>query len=179
MSHVFVDGGGNRCSSVERYLKLANFDKVYVFEPNPIFYDSYETSDFSLVKKAIWTKNCKMPFYVSRDQNQVASSLLSEKLCKVDSKKVPYWYDSPIEVECVDFNQWLRDNIGCSQLTLKLDVEGAEYEVLRHMIDGGTISMVHKLYVEFHSDTLPHKKEEEDQLIEELKGLGVDPLEWD
>jgi len=178
--NVFVDGGGNRCASVDRYLKLASFDKVYVFEPNPTFYKSYDDSDFELIKKAIWTENCTMPFHVSKDQNQVASSLLEEKLCKVDSEVVPFWYDEPLQVECVDFSEWLIKNVMThNSLTLKLDIEGAEYDVLWKMIKDETILMVDKLYVEFHLATLPGKKETQEELIEALMSCGVEPFDWD
>ena len=169
---------------MDRYLKLSKFDEVYVFEPNPIFYASYEGSDFKLVKKAIWVEDCKMSFFPSRDDNQVAGSLLKEKMCKIRSNGVTdfvsnYWHDE-IQVECVDFSTWIKDNLpkGCI-LTLKLDIEGAEYEVLWKMIKENTIKMVDKLYVEFHSDTLPEKKNFEYELRVALKDFGIEPLEWD
>jgi len=187
MYHVFVDGGGNWKRIVDRYLKLTNFDKVYVFEPNPIFYESYEGSDFVIITKAIWIEDCNMPFYISKDENQVASSLLQEKRCKVDhvatgiTHHVPnYWHTHPIQVECVDFSKWLIENVmPHHNLSLKLDIEGAEYDVLWRMIDNNTISMVDNLYVEFHSDTIPEKKETEKKLIEALRECGVEPQEWD
>lgn len=181
MKNIFIDGGGNNCKSVQKYLRLSKFDKVFVFEPNPIFHESYVQSNFELIRKAIWIEDCVKLFYVSKDQNQVASSLIEEKLCKVNSKIVPYWYEKPIQVECIDFSRWLlelskEDNIS---ITLKLDIEGAEFNVLRKMLDDGTIGLVDKLYVEFHSDTLPSKLEEEKKLIQELKNYGVPANDWD
>jgi FkbM family methyltransferase len=182
--HVFIDGGGNWRRTVDRYLKLSKFDEVYVFEPNPIFYASYEGSDFKLIKKAIWVEDCKMSFFPSRDDNQVAGSLLREKMCKIRSNGATdfvsnYWHDE-IQVECVDFSAWIKNNLpqGC-RLTLKLDIEGAEYEVLWKMIKENTIKMVDELYVEFHSDTLPEKKNFEYELKIALKDFGIEPLEWD
>lgn len=183
MLNIFIDGGGNRCVSVQKYLKLTNFNKVYVFEPNTLFHDNYHNSGYKLIRKAIWIENCIKKFYISKDQNQVASSLLKEKLCKVDSKRISYWHDEPLTVKCIDFSQWLK--LLCNSfknnciITLKLDIEGAEYEVLQKMINDDTICLVNKLYVEFHSETLPEKKEIENQLIINLKKCGVTPNEWD
>src|ERR1700761_2758402 len=110
-TNIFVDGGGHSCSGIENYLpKIGNFNKVYVFEPNPVFHESYDNR-FKLIKKAIWTADCKMPFYLSKDDRQVSSSLLSNKLCKVNSKLVPFSHEDSIEVECVDFSHWLKNNI--------------------------------------------------------------------
>jgi hypothetical protein len=62
---------------------------------------------------------------------------------------------------------------------LKLDIEGAEYDVLWKMIKENTIKMVDELYVEFHSDTLPKKKNFECELKIALKNFGIEPLDWD
>jgi len=179
--NVFVDGGGNDCAGVRRYLsKFPVFQKVYVFEPNPFFHKSYDDSDFILVKKAIWTSNCTLPFHVSKDERQVASSLLEDKMCKVNSEIKPYFYDSPIYVDCVDFSEWLRDNINPHHnLTLKLDIEGAEYDVLWKLIQDGTINLVKQLFVEFHQDTVVSKRETHPKLIKELENIGLMPQYWD
>ncbi len=178
---VFVDGGGNSRAWVERYMpNLPKFDKIYVFEPNPRFHPDYDQSGFTLIKKAIWTEDCRKPFYISKDERQVASSLLREKLCKVNSEIIPYWHDEPIEVECVDFSRWLEENIHpCHDLTLKLDIEGAEYDVLSHMIERGTIKYVKKLFVEFHLDTIQGKKSHHDKLLSTLAACGVEINHWD
>jgi FkbM family methyltransferase len=184
---IFIDGGGNWRRIVDRYLKLATFDEVYVFEPNPIFHESYEGSDYTLIKKAMWTEDGHLPLYISKDDNQVASSLLEEKLCKVDSKVVPYWLENPVEVPCVDFSGWLKqtfyDDISFypvpPDITLKLDIEGAEYDVLWKMIKDGTIEMISDLFVEFHLDTLPEKAETQMELIKALHAVGLPPQEWD
>lgn len=160
---------------------MAEFDKIYVFEPNPIFYNSYETSDYDLIKKAIWTEDAKSNFFISKDENQVASSLLEKKLCKVDGSLVSnYWFD-PIQVECVNFSKWIFENFNKEKddITLKLDIEGAEYHVLPHMIETGAINFLNKLFVEFHFDTLPEKKGMELKIIEEIKKMGIEVLDWD
>jgi len=181
MRKIFIDGGGNWKRIVDRYLALAEFDKIYVFEPNPIFYNSYETSDYDLIKKAIWTEDTKSNFFISKDANQVASSLLEEKLCKVDGGLVSnYWFD-PIEVECINFSKWIFENFNKEKddITLKLDIEGAEYRVLPHMIETGAINFLNKLFVEFHFDTLPDKKGMELKIVEEIKKMGIEVLDWD
>ena len=178
---ILVDGGGNDCNGVRRYLsKFPSFHKIYVFEPNPFFHKSYEESDFILIKKAMWTSNCTLPFHISKDERQVASSLLEDKLCKVNSEIKPYFYDEPINVECVDFSEWIKENIKPNHLlTLKLDIEGAEYDVLWKMIQDNTIKFVNQLFVEFHQDTVVSKRETHAELIKELKKIGITPQYWD
>ena len=179
--NVFVDGGGNDCVGLQNYLrKFPTFHKIYVFEPNPFFHKGYKDSSFVLVKKAIWTSDCVLPFYLSKDKQQIASSLLEDKLCKVNSQLQPYFYDDPIDVECVDFSEWIKKNIKPNyNLILKLDIEGAEYDVLWKMISDGTIKYVNQLFVEFHQDTVVSKRETHPKLIKELERLGLNPQHWD
>ena len=179
--NVFVDGGGNDCNTINKYLKkFHNFDKIYVFEPNPFFHDSYRNSNFILVKKAIWTSNCQLPFYVSKDDRQIASSLLEDKLCKVNSEIKYFFHDETIQVECVDFGEWIKEHIQPHHnLTLKLDIEGAEYDVLWKMIHDGTIKYIQNLFVEFHLETVISKQSIHSKLIKALTDCGLPPQEWD
>jgi hypothetical protein len=63
-------------------------------------------------------------------------------------------------------------------LTLKLDIEGAEYVVLRKMIKDKTIKMVKSLYVEFHGDRFSVSTEDHNSLLKELKRNGIVPKKW-
>jgi len=183
---IFVDGGGNSCIGVDNYLKrFKKFDKVYVFEPNPYFHNSYKNKDLILIKKAIWIENCYLPFFISKDSYQASSSLLEEKLCRdikpngIDSELIPFFHSKTIEVQCVDFSEWILHNIKPHHnLTLKLDIEGAEYDVLSKMIDDGTIHYVKKLFVEFHLESLESKREFHYNLLDKLKNINLVAHEW-
>lgn len=164
--NVFIDGGGNHQNTVIQYLKdFPKFNRIYVFEPNPIFHSTYD--NFILIKKAIWTSNCNLPFYLSQDEGLIGSSLIKNKLSRIDSQLIPsYWRDKPIEVECINFSEWLKNNIkSYYKVILKLDIEGAEYDVLTKLLKDGTIKYINKLYVEFH--VVENKKS--NKLIDELK----------
>lgn len=180
--HVFIDGGGNLSNLQKNYLekKFSRFNKVFVFEPNPLFYESYLDRKITFIPKAIWTKNYKMPFYISKDKRQVGSSLIKEKLCHVKNKFIKDFYEKPIYVDCIDFSEWIFANIKpFYNVTLKLDIEGAEYDVLWHLINTNAIRYIKKLYVEFHRDHLKVKKNIHDKLIKKLDDIGLHPFNWD
>lgn len=179
--NIFVDGGGNNRFFLEKYLnRFPEFNKIYVFEPNPLFYNSYNQSNFLLVKKAIWTSDCKMPFYLSNDERQVGSSLIKNKMCRVKDNFCMDFQKNSIEVDCLDFSNWVKKNIkNYYNFTLKLDIEGAEYDVLWKMIKDETIYLVKNLYVEFHKDHLNIEKEDHVRLIQELEKKGIIPKIWD
>lgn len=180
MAKIFIDGGGNWKKIVDRYLALADFDKVYVFEPNPLFYDSYRSSRYELVKKAIWVEDTKKFFYISKDENQISSSLFKNKLSKVNNELIDNHWLKTLEVDCINFSQWIKDNFDeKDDITLKLDIEGAEFDVLEKMIEDKTISMINKLFVEFHLETCPDKHEKYFLVIEKLKNINIKLNDWD
>lgn len=180
MSKIFIDGGGNWKKIVDRYLALANFDKVYVFEPNPLFHNSYNNSNYELIKKAIWTEDGKKKFYISKDLNQISSSLIESKFCKVNGELVAnYWCDF-IEVDCVDFGKWVLNKFNSEdEVVLKLDIEGAEVDVLSKMIQDKSINRITKLYVEFHLESCPSQFDKYKKLINDLKNLNIEINDWD
>jgi FkbM family methyltransferase len=181
-SRILIDGGANSREWLERYLpRLGNFERIYAFEPNPAWHASYEGSNITLIKKAIWTQDCWLPLYLSKDPRQSNSSLYHDKICKSDQGRLTTeWGDGPIQVECLDFSRWLQENIQpADSVTLKLDIEGAEYDVLWKLLNEGTIRLIHTLHVEFHTDTLPSKKDQYEPLVAALRQAGIEPLNWD
>jgi len=192
---VLVDGGANSKNSVDRYIHLFGtpFDLIYVFEPNPLFHDSYHGSQYVLMPQAIWTEDCILPFYISKDTNQVGSSLFRHKLCRTKDGHAVSATDTgqeymgndfhlkPLDINCIDFSRWLRANIdpAVHHLTVKLDIEGSEYAVLYKLINDGTISLINKLYVEFHTKHMNISDASHDQLVRSITNAGIIINHWD
>lgn len=56
-------------------------------------------------------------------------------------------------VECFDLARWLLEEIDCvGSVVLKMDCEGAEYELIPHLTATGAFNQVSLLLVEFHGD---------------------------
>ena len=77
-------------------------------------------------------------------------------------------------VWAVNFPVWLRAVIPESRdktfVVVKMDIEGAEYDILRAMLADGSIDLVDTLHVEFHGWRMPAESSETtDALKEELK----------
>ncbi len=56
---------------------------------------------------------------------------------------------------------------------LKLDVEGAEFDILQHMIEDGSLGYVDWLFIEFHAEKVGKPLSEETRLREAAEALGV------
>jgi len=69
----------------------------------------------------------------------------------------------PWTVPCFDFSEWLLE-IGPDAVAVKMDIEGAEYELLAHLIRNGTDSLISELLIEWHGG----RAEEREALLAEL-----------
>ena len=138
---------------------------VYAFEPNTELNveESIKRFPFQVnwVKKAVWTEDGEVEFAIG-DRNDAShiSSL----------RKSP---DRKVIVPCIDFSRFVAKlpeaTIACS-----FDAEGAEFAVLRKMIDEGTIQRLSLLDIEFHTRPFEDKTEADTSLLrQEIESLGV------
>ena len=83
------------------------------------------------------------------------------------------------EVDVIDFNNYFQDaKNNFDGIVLKMDVEGAELDLLENLISADLLRYVDVLYVEFHSqyrcDNLANTaKERELRIIHQLKKLDI------
>ena len=133
----------------------------YLFEPNPYLVEGYlselgkKSTSIEVIQAAGWITNGYIDFYLdSNEQNKGcdphsnknprgASSLFKDDYHPRSGKR--------ITVSTVDMNEWMEAHVHPDDYcVLKVDIEGAEYELLRHLIIGGSMKLVDELYVEFH-----------------------------
>lgn len=154
MKKLFIDGGARIGESIDILLsKRPDLDgcDVDFFECNPAHIDALETIKnqntkykFTIWQAAIWNKNETKLFYFSIDRwGDLGCTLKPEKNEKLD-------IDNPILVRCINLADYLDTIHPDTYIVLKLDIEGAEYEVLENLINSGRINRINELYVEFH-----------------------------
>ncbi|XP_070536389.1 uncharacterized protein [Ptychodera flava] len=85
-----------------------------------------------------------------------------------------------VKVPLVDLSQWIQLNTRKEDyVILKLDVEGAEYGILRKMLDDNTFEWIDKLYGEFHEwQPTEFSMEEKEILYDDMATAGVYMLKW-
>jgi FkbM family methyltransferase len=154
MKYVYIDGGARIGESIpiilENRKELDGCD-VYLYECNPNHFEvldeiSHKNKRYNFLvrKEALWVENTFKKFYISADKwGDLGSTLKPEKKEVLDKL-------NPIEVKCVDISEVLNSFNDEDYIILKLDVEGAEYDILNHIIDNGGINKINELYVEFH-----------------------------
>ena len=61
----------------------------------------------------------------------------------------------------------------------KMDIEGSEFFVLRHLIETGEIAKINTLFVEFHPINIAGESARTiDDLLSQIKSHGVDVKMW-
>jgi FkbM family methyltransferase len=155
--------------------------KVYSFEPNSSAYSVLQNRfqrnpNVTLVKKAVWIENTELQLFhhVKSSEDEVkwstGSSLIVEK-GNVSKEK----FES---VEAVDLSHFIK-SLNQRVNLLKIDIEGAEVEVVNKLIDDETYLMCDQILVETHPKILTRKAglEKLRLRVDGLKIKNID-LDW-
>lgn len=174
---IFIDCGGyDGCSAVKFMLHNPAFDCI-TFEPNPALWSSYATVPTTLIKKAAYTYNGTISFTLDETDADGSSIIDSKKIDwhgKVANEACP-----KIEVECIDLPSLIKTlSQRYQKIVLKLDIEGAEYDILEKMVAENLIPSVHKIYAEFHWHKCDFPKARHDSLLAQLSAQTT-VEDWD
>ena len=61
------------------------------------------------------------------------------------------YQDEDVLVETIDFSKFLSENATSDDfVVVKMDIEGAEFDVLPSLIENGTYKLINDFYCEFH-----------------------------
>jgi len=135
---LIIDCGANIGLSVIYFKRLYPNAKIIAFEPDPKIFGylahniaSFGFNDIELVNKALWSGETELEFYSEgADGGRIKEAIDREKIVKIKTEKLSKYLSQK-----VDF--------------LKLDIEGAEHEVLNECKD--LLGNVENIFVEYHS----------------------------
>ncbi|XP_038078579.1 uncharacterized protein LOC119745944 [Patiria miniata] len=91
-------------------------------------------------------------------------------------RKLSYRKTIPV----VELSKWIKDNFSVDDyVILKLDVEGAEYDILRKMIDDKAFAYIDKYYGEYHdSQPTGWTMEGKNKIRADIKEAGFTMIGW-
>ncbi|PKO34656.1 MAG: hypothetical protein CVU34_05970 [Betaproteobacteria bacterium HGW-Betaproteobacteria-7] len=176
---LFIDCGGHDGCSVIKFLEMHPDFECLSFEPNPTLWPYYRLLPTKLHQSAALTYDGTVTFFVDPIDAD-GSTVIEQK--KVDATGSLLNQQCPtISVPCIDLDSFISNNTSpADHLVLKLDVEGAEYEILEKMIRTGSINRVRELFIEFHWERAGIPAERHITLIETLRTkFGCEPKIWD
>lgn len=184
MRKIFLDCGSNRGQSIVTAKKQFGYDiEIYSFEAVPVLYDKLISKwnndpNVHLYNNAVWNKEDIVKIYISSEWSD-ASTLFIEKADRKINK------DLYSEVKSIDLAEFIKNNFTYDDyIILKLDIEGAEYDVLHHLIQTNMINYVNELWGEWHLDNFPieyiikHLGYKQDIIFEKLAELKLPFKEW-
>jgi FkbM family methyltransferase len=181
--HLFVDCGGHDGCSIRRF--MAEFDpkgrfQMVTFEPNDSFSERYSAFPrHRLVQAAVHDRDAKQKFYLDREDGD-GSTLFAGKLTRANGGYGTLDTAAPVEVDTIDLSSWILENTSASDyLILKLDVEGAEYDILEKMIRDGSIARPAHLFIEWHWNKVGVPWDRHTAVVQELRRRHLPVLEWD
>lgn len=146
---IFIDAGFYVGKALEYYAPFLDDSwKVYVFEPNPEIDVEAQLERFPFkvewIKKAVWTEDGEVEFRLGgrNDASHIDTIRAST--------------DRKITVPSIDFSKFLAE-LPDATIVCSMDIEGAEYPVLRKMLAEGTASRLSLLDIEFHARLLTNE----------------------
>jgi FkbM family methyltransferase len=185
--NVFLDIGGNKGQGLRKFIEMYQMDEswtIETFEPEILCELSNSVSDLRNVKvnnAAIWTYTGKVTFsrYEKNLEGGSVECLMSEGCCSDPISEGYRPHDNKIEVDCVGITELLSNYSNDDFIVMKMDVEGAEFEILRKALSDGSLSKINEIYVEFHTN---HVKGESTatvhELIRQITNTGVRFFDW-
>lgn len=172
--NIFLDCGAH-CGCSRRKIQglFGNKYQIYSFEPDP---DFNRFCQF-LINRAVWIQDTTIDFYKYRLSG--ASSVLPERSDFIQ-KHSPHEKVRVFPTRAFDLNRFMLEHFSeKDNIALKLDVEGAEYSILPHIIKGGAIKLVSKLYIEWHNKRVNVSEDVDRDLTKQIEGLGISIEIWD
>lgn len=162
MRKIFLDCGANRGQSIIYAKKQFGLDvEIYSFEAVTVLYNKLiekwsDDPKVHLFNNAVWDKNDKVKIYISTEWSD-ASTLYLDKFDRKINK------DLYNEVDSIDLSEFIKNNFTPEDyIILKLDIEGAEYDVLYHLAKTEVMSYLNEVWGEWHLDKFPIKRIVED-----------------
>jgi len=187
---VFVDCGSNLGQGYEGISNTLKFDEnttIHMFEPNKICFKKLQEKypNFNLHNEAVWCKNeqriltldyCKYAKdYVGGNTNIMQDEYIKPtNSCFSDKNK-----DDEELTTCIDFSEFVTLNLNKDDFNvLKLDIEGAEHEVLKKLFETNTIVYFKQVFIEWHTTKSITANEGMTLYSGKFKDLDIIYQEW-
>lgn len=155
---VFVDIGANLGQEIEFFSKFGMMIDSY--EPHPYFFKKINDmfghlNNVNVTNSAVWSKNEIRSFYFKKPESQWGENHRSggASLC-LEKSNILRQHNT--EVSCIDVAEIVRNHDSIK--ILKIDAEGAEYDILYRLVEESLIFKPEFIFFEDHERKMSTSK---------------------
>ncbi len=194
LRRVLIDLGthyGEGLRQLARQIPLDPTWEIHTFEPNPACQSERKLAGFHLPinfhQAAAWVHDGEAEFVqeeprISRsgspsDGGPQADGWAS---CLCGIRTLGPGLSKRTKVTTIDLAAYLKTFDPVAEITVKMDIEGAEFAVLRHLIKSQTISRIRRLFIEWHDRFATGETPESRVALQRaIESHGVEVVMWD
>lgn len=177
MNH-FIDCGTNLFDGLKSLDRVYHFNdtwKIDCFEVNPLIYqEAIRVTEPSFLKRvnfhnqAVWTKDDFVEVNINEDvPMDNGSNILTTPPERDTTYNRKFNWKEKIKVPSVNLSRIILES-KAQLIVVKMDIEGAEFEVLQHLIRENSLKKIDHLYIEFHERFFINEVEQYRRLKNEL-----------
>lgn len=142
-----IDIGAFNGDSALHFISYPDIDSIEAYEPNTDYEDIWKAisehyPQITFHAQAVYTHDGMTEFYQRPKEAPLGSTIMKSKIQNDPNETKP--------VQCVD----ILDILPSEPFCLKLDAEGAEYDILERLILAKKSDLVDRLYVEWHDSKM-------------------------
>jgi FkbM family methyltransferase len=154
------------------------YDKCIAFEPNLSMFNQMKEQKYpmcasiELYPMAAWTRDDNLTFYEDKRSSAQWGSSIIKRPDMNDRQRVE------LTVPCVNISRVLASLSSDFVVAMKIDIEGAEFEVIRHLLKHPySLRRVRFAIVEWHDRYMPQEASNTQTLKDGIQALGIKLLE--
>ncbi len=149
--------------------------KIISFEPDPLAFKYLtkrcgQKNNITLIQKGVWDKNAIIELYTHIDATETDSSYTVGSSIKSD--KINVNINKVHKAEVIDLILFMQEQKQRINL-VKMDIEGAEIEILYKILETESWHLFDRMYVETHETKIHSHVKELDNIKKLIKQKGI------
>jgi len=177
---IVIDCGASIGDTVDVFRRKGAL--VHAFEANPMAVEAlkkrFKEDDMVVIHEAaVYDRYGTANFYFHEELSE--STLKTANGSSLLKVKGNVNKESPCQVRTIDVSDFI-EKLESRVAVLKVDIEGAEIEVVNHLLDTGVYKLCSHILVETHERKIPELLKPTELLRKRLKDMRVENinLEW-
>lgn len=167
---VFLDLGTHNCEGLKYFKKELDIDEtweVHAFEPNYTLDNLCWNTlglNVTLHRSAVWIEDGDFELHLFGKDGLSQGAYIG----KIGDRNYSD-YHSRIPIKCINFIQFLKQFGNDKELYIKMDIEWAEYDIIKTMLAEGWKDNIKAMWVEWHGQNYEEHIKAADQLKRQIK----------